>query len=65
MVAMAWLVAVSMTVTLLVRPLKAHTVLVLGSKTIPSGLVPAGTVAMVWKVWRSKTRTLLLPPSLM
>src|SRR6204780_5380720 len=37
--------AVSITDALLLRPLKAQTVLVTGSKTIPSGFVPAGIEA--------------------
>jgi hypothetical protein len=57
------LFAVSMTVTFLLRPLKAQTVLVDGSKTIPSGLVPAEMLATLASVWRSKTMTALAPPS--
>ena len=55
--------ATSMTVTSLLRPLKAHTVCVAGSKMMPSGLVPAGMVATVARVARSKTTTALPPPS--
>ncbi len=64
MVAITLRCAVSITVALLLRPLKAQTVLVTGSKTIPSGFVPAGIEATVANEPRSKTTTTLAPPSL-
>ena len=63
MVATTLCVAALMTETSLLRPLKAQTVWVAGSKTMPSGFWPAGMVATVARVARSKTTTALPPPS--
>ena len=55
---------VSSTEMLLLRPLKAQTVFVFGSKAMPSGFVPAGIVVLIAKVSRSKTTIEFPAPSL-
>jgi hypothetical protein len=64
MLATTFRVAASMTAASLLRPSKAQTVWVAGSKTMPSGFwPPVGMVATVARVARSKTTTALPPPS--
>src|SRR5580658_3343786 len=63
MVAVTWLVALSMTVTEWSCELKAKTDFVAGSKTIDAGMRPVGIEVTSLRVERSKTRTKLAVPS--